>query len=111
MNYLMNGPWMDTSREYYETVCDLASIVAQDECKRGLEHNYQLGLVRHVRFHEKILGCAGTLATSSHRIDAMKYAACTKEEAQKIVEEATRGNVGALFSNSPLSALSALSEA
>ena len=41
----------------------------------------------------QILGCAGTLATSTHRIDAMKYAACTKEEAQKIVEEATRGNV------------------
>ena len=62
------------------------SIVAQDECKRGLEHNYQLGLARHIHFHEKILGCAGTLATSTHRIDAMKYAACTKEEAQKIVK-------------------------
>ena len=66
------------------------SIVAQDECKRGLEHNYQLGLARHIRFHEKILGCAGTLATSTHRIDAMKYAACTKEEVQKIVEKDPR---------------------
>ena len=39
VHYLMNGPWNETSREYYKTVSTIAGIATHEECKRGIEQD------------------------------------------------------------------------
>ena len=97
MHYLMNGPWNETSREYYKTVSTIAGIATHEECKRGIEQDWDTTHARHIRFHAKLIGCAGTLATSIRRIEAMKYAAYNKADAEKVVKAATHGNTKASY--------------
>ena len=60
-SYLMNGPWNETSREYYKTVSTIAEIATHEECKRGIEQDWGTTQARHIRFHAKLIGCAGRL--------------------------------------------------
>ena len=40
----------------------------------------------HARYHQKTMGCAGTLATARRRVHAMDFAAHSREEARATIE-------------------------
>ena len=77
---MMSGPWNETSCEYYEEIQQLAALTASREIARGI--------AAHARYHQKTMGCAGTLATARRRIHPMDFAAHSREEARATIEAA-----------------------
>ena len=75
MRYMMSGPWNETSCEYYEEIQQLALLTASREIARGIATNSVVATAVHARFHQKTMGCAGTLATARRRVLAMDFAA------------------------------------
>ena len=74
--YTMRGPWNETSCEYYEEIQELACLTATREVSWGI------AAAAHARFHYKLMSCAGTLATASRRVQAINFAAHSREEAR-----------------------------
>jgi hypothetical protein len=88
MRYMMSGPWNETSCEYYEEIQQLALLTASREIARGIATNSVVATAVHARFHQKTMGCAGTLATARRRVHAMDFAAHSREEARATIEAA-----------------------
>ena len=84
----MSGPWNETSCEYYEEIQQLALLTASREIARGIAAHSVIATAAHVRYHQKTMGCAGTLATARRRVHAMDFAAHSREEARAAVEAA-----------------------
>ena len=81
MRYMMSGPWNETSCEYYEEIQQLALLT---DLPRGIAAHSVVATAVHARYHQKTMGCAGTLVTA--RI--MDFAAHSREEARATVEAA-----------------------
>ena len=57
------------------------------QCGGGASHSV-VATAAHARYHQKTMGCAGTLATARRRIHAMDFAAHSREEARATIEAA-----------------------
>ena len=76
MRYMMSGPWNETSCEYYKEIQQLALLTASREIARSIAANAVVAAAVHARYHQKTMGCAGTLATATpaSHYGAIKYA-------------------------------------
>ena len=63
-------------------------MTASREIARGIAANSVVATAVHARYHQKTMGCAGTLATARRRVHAMDFAAHSREEARATIEAA-----------------------
>ena len=59
MRYMMSGPWIETSCEYYEEIQQLAWLIASREITRGIAAHSIVATAAHARYHQKTMGGAG----------------------------------------------------